>query len=109
MHEMGRALTAAANIGLDQIAHKDIYSCFPVAVSVVARELGFDATDGKELTQTGGLPFHGGPGSNYSMHGLAAMVPKLRGAPDTYGVSEARAREKQQCCRLIGQAQALLN
>lgn len=70
MHEMGKVLTASANIPLEQVAHKDIYSCFPVAVSVVARELGFEATDGKELTLTGGLPFHGGPGSNYSMHGL---------------------------------------
>ena len=30
------------------------------------------------LTQTGGLPYHGGPGSNYSCHGLCAVVERLR-------------------------------
>lgn len=89
MAEMGRELTASANIELEQISFKDIYSCFPVTVSVVARELGFDATDGTQLTQTGGLPFHGGPGSNYSMHGLVAMVPKLRAERGTYGLITA--------------------
>lgn len=89
MKEMGRALTSSANITLDQIGYKDIYSCFPVAVSVVARELGFEATDGHQLTLTGGLPFHGGPGSNYSMHGLVALVDKLRVDPAAYGLITA--------------------
>ena len=35
-------------------------------------------TDVARLTQTGGLPYHGGPGSNYSCHGLCAVVEKLR-------------------------------
>ena len=30
------------------------------------------------LTVTGGLPFHGGPGNNYSMHGIVAMLDVLR-------------------------------
>ena len=28
---------------------------------------------------TGGLPFFGGPGSNYSMHAMAEMARQLRG------------------------------
>jgi acetyl-CoA C-acetyltransferase len=47
------------------IRYKDIYSCFPVAVTVACRELGLECSDGATLTCTGGLPFHGGPGSNY--------------------------------------------
>ena len=34
--------------------------------------------DVARLTQTGGLPYHGGPGSNYSCHGLCAVVERLR-------------------------------
>ena len=44
-------------------------------------------TDGSvPLTQTGGLPFFGGPGNNYSMHGIAEMVNTLRRQPDDYGL-----------------------
>jgi len=64
-----------ANKDLDFL---DIYSCFPVAVQVACKELGV-AWDSKKLTVTGGLPYHGGPGSNYVTHSIAAMADKLRG------------------------------
>ena len=38
------------------------------------------------MTQTGGLPYHGGPGSNYMTHSLAAMAEALRADPGSYGV-----------------------
>jgi acetyl-CoA C-acetyltransferase len=38
------------------------------------------------VTVTGGLPYHGGPGSNYMTHSLAAMTERLRGDPGSYGV-----------------------
>jgi acetyl-CoA C-acetyltransferase len=59
MNEMGRALTASANVILDRIAYKDIYSCFPVAVSVVARELGFNAVCARQHTPTYACMQHG--------------------------------------------------
>jgi len=61
----------------------DIYSCFPVAVEQACKNLGIDPTTpniAPRLTQTGGLPYHGGPGSNYSLHGLCAVADKLRTA-----------------------------
>ncbi|MEP5568582.1 MAG: hypothetical protein ABJN62_12150 [Halioglobus sp.] len=58
----------------------DIYSCFPCAVEAVREELGIAADDPRPLTVTGGLPFFGGPGNNYSMHALAEMVNQLRGS-----------------------------
>merc|ERR1719517_37112 len=58
----------------------DVYSCFPVAVQVACKELGIN-THEKVLTVTGGLPYHGGPGSNYVTHSIAAMVEKLRDHP----------------------------
>ena len=35
-------------------------------------------TDDRPLTVTGGLPYHGGPGSNYATHALVAMAEALR-------------------------------
>ncbi len=57
----------------------DLYSCFPVAVQIAARELGFD--EARDLTVTGGLTFHGGPLNNYVMHSVARTVELLREAP----------------------------
>ena len=38
------------------------------------------------MTVTGGLPYHGGPGSNYMTHSLAAMTERLRDDPGSLGV-----------------------
>ncbi len=42
-------------------------SCFPIAVEAACSAVGLDPStaDVARLTQTGGLPYHGGPGSNY--------------------------------------------
>ncbi|HEX5376894.1 MAG TPA: hypothetical protein VFW48_12150 [Solirubrobacterales bacterium] len=75
-----------AGIGIDEIAHLDLYSCFPSAVQIAAGELGVDlATDARPPTVTGGLSFAGGPGSNYVTHSLAAMRERLREDPDGFG------------------------
>jgi acetyl-CoA C-acetyltransferase len=39
-----------------------------------------------EMTVTGGLPFFGGPGNNYSTHGIASLVEKLRYDRQAYGL-----------------------
>ena len=36
--------------------------------------------DPRGITCTGGMSFFGGPGNNYSSHGIAALHPKLREA-----------------------------
>lgn len=56
----------------------DIYSCFPCAVTAISDHLGLPADGSVPLTLTGGLPYFGGPGNNYSMHGLAEAVWQLR-------------------------------
>ncbi len=40
----------------------DLYSCFPVAVAIAAREIGLADDDPRGLTLTGGLPYFGGAG-----------------------------------------------
>jgi len=71
-------------IGLDQIAAFDLYSCFPIAVSSVCDALGLAGNDPRGLTLTGGLPFFGGPGNNYSMHAIAEAVQRARRQPGDY-------------------------
>lgn len=57
----------------------DLYSCFPCAVEAACDVLSLPIDGSRELTVTGGLPFFGGPGNNYSMHALAEMTRRLRG------------------------------
>jgi acetyl-CoA C-acetyltransferase len=78
---MGAALGPAT---IDDIAHLDLYSCFASSVAFARDALGI--VDGRRLTVTGGLPYHGGPGSNYDTHALAAMVEQLRRDPGAVGL-----------------------
>ena len=81
------AAMAGAGIGADDVAHFDLYSCFASSVCFALDALGIDEDDDRALTQTGGLPYHGGPGSNYMTHALAAMVETLRQDPGSYGIT----------------------
>ncbi len=81
---LGGALASAGKAASD-IAHFDIYSCFPVAVLLAAEALGVDPRT-TPLTLTGGLPFAGGAGNNYSMHAIAAMAQTLRADPGSHGL-----------------------
>jgi acetyl-CoA C-acetyltransferase len=83
-----RAALGAARIGIDDVAHLDLYSCFPSAVQIAAREIGVTG-NGRPLTVTGGLGFAGGPLNNYPTHAIATMVDVLRRDPDAYGLTTA--------------------
>lgn len=87
----GEAAFAHAGVTADDLGPVDLYSCFPSAVQLAARELGLPVDDpGRPLTCTGGLTFFGGPGNNYATHGIAAVVRQLRDAPaGTTGLSTA--------------------
>ncbi|MCX6471334.1 MAG: acetyl-CoA acetyltransferase [Corynebacteriales bacterium] len=75
-----------AGIGLDDVSTMDLYSCFPVAVSAVCDGLGLAPDDPRGLTVTGGLPYFGGPGNNYSMHAIAEIVDRVRAEPGSFGL-----------------------
>ncbi|MFG1790400.1 acetyl-CoA acetyltransferase [Nocardia sp. NPDC049149] len=86
----GQAALGAAGIGIDEVAHIDLYSCFPVAVQVAAEALGLPIDDpARPLSVTGGLTFAGGPGNNYTTHSIATLVGLLREDPDAYGLATA--------------------
>lgn len=80
------AALQSAGVTVDEIAVFDFYSCFPIAVFNAACDgLGLSPDDKRGLTVTGGLPYFGGPGNNYSMHAIAEVASRLRGAPGSYG------------------------
>jgi acetyl-CoA C-acetyltransferase len=81
----GRRAIELAGIKAEELAALDLYSCFPIAVSTVRDELGISPQDKRSLTMTGGLPFFGGAGNNYSMHAIASMVRALRKSPGACG------------------------
>jgi acetyl-CoA C-acetyltransferase len=79
-----------AGLGVDDVDHVDLYSCFPSAVQVAAGELGLPVDDpARPLTVTGGLTFAGGPWSNYVMHSIATMAELLVANPGRRGLITA--------------------
>jgi len=85
----GRAALEAAGMSIDDVDLFDLYSCFPCAVQIARDMLGIPEDDPRPLTVTGGLPYFGGPGNDYSMHGIASMCDRLREAPGTTGLVTA--------------------
>ena len=75
----------ASEISAAEVAHFDLYSCFPIVPMLAAEYLGLDPFS-DNLTVTGGLPFFGGPGNNYSTHAIASMVERLRTDRGSYGL-----------------------
>ena len=87
MREASQAAMSAAGIGIDEIAHLDLYSCFPSSVNFARDALGLGLDDPRPLTVTGGLPYHGGPGSAYLGHSIATLAGRLREDPGAYGMT----------------------
>ncbi|WP_081795270.1 acetyl-CoA acetyltransferase [Nocardioides sp. URHA0020] len=84
-----REALEVAGAELDDVTFFDLYSCFPVAVSTVLEGLGLEPDDPRGFTLTGGLPFFGGAGNNYSMHAIAEAVQRCRTDPDELGLVTA--------------------
>ncbi|GBE67161.1 acetyl-CoA acetyltransferase [Mycobacterium sp. MFM001] len=79
-----------AGLGVDDVDHVDLYSCFPSAVQIAAAELGLPVDDpSRPLTVTGGLTFAGGPWSNYVTHSIATMAELLIANPGRRGLITA--------------------
>jgi acetyl-CoA C-acetyltransferase len=83
----GKTALRLAGVEIDDVAHIDLYSCFPGAVEIGANELGLSIADpNRPLTVTGGLAFAGGPGNNYVSHSIATMAGRLRADPGSLGL-----------------------
>ncbi len=75
-----------AGVGIDDVGHLDLYSCFGSSVHFMCDALGLTADDPRSLTVTGGLPYHGGAGSDYLTHAIAQMVRVLREEEGSFGL-----------------------
>jgi acetyl-CoA C-acetyltransferase len=78
-----RALELAGR-RIDSVEHFDLYSCFPAAVQLFARELGIGLD--RPLSVTGGMRFAGGPLNNYVLQAVARMAEVLRDDPGSTGL-----------------------
>ncbi|MGB0878168.1 MAG: acetyl-CoA acetyltransferase [Mycobacterium sp.] len=86
----GRRALELARAGIDDMDLVDVYSCFPSAVQIAARELGLPIGDSsRPLTVTGGLTFAGGPWNNYVTHSIATMAQQLVARPGSRGLITA--------------------
>lgn len=81
-----REALAMAGIGVGDVATFDLYSCFPVPVFNICDGMGIAPDDPRGLTLTGGLPFFGGAGNNYSMHAVAETVNQMRTLTGQFGL-----------------------
>ena len=84
LRKVAESVLDLAGLNLSNIDYFDLYSCFPSAVQVAAREIGLDLE--QPLTVTGGLTFGGGPLNNYVMHAIARMAELLREQSATIGM-----------------------
>ena len=70
-----------AGLSLEDINQFDIYSCFPSIVQIIRKELDLSEDDPRDMTIAGGLPYFGGPLSNYSLHAIITTVNLIRENP----------------------------
>ena len=78
---------AEARLAPEDVHAFDLYSCFPSAVALGCLTLGVADHDPRPLTVTGGLPYAGGPGNDYTTHAIAAMLARLRSDPGAVGMT----------------------
>ena len=74
--KVGARVWVCSEYGHCDVARFELYSCFPIAVRVQARELG--VAPGRRLTVSGGMAFAGGPLNNFVFQSLVRMVEALR-------------------------------
>ena len=86
MAAAGTEALRTACVTLDDVAHLDLYSCFASSLNFARDALGIAPDDGRALSVTGGLPYHGGPGSGYMTHSIAQMARELRADPGSVGL-----------------------
>src|SRR5258705_6300106 len=86
----GRRAAELASLRIAQLAHLELYSCFPVAVRVQQRELGIPRQ--LPVTVTGGMAFAGGPLNNFVLQAAVRLAPRLRARAGASGVRQRPSR-----------------
>lgn len=84
-----QAITTAletAGVGWNKLSAVDLYSCFAIPIFNLLDAFKLQRDDPRCWTLTGGLPFFGGAGNNYSAHGIAEAVARCRSAPGSFAL-----------------------
>ncbi len=76
-----------AGKSIRDIEHLELYSCFPAAVRIQAREMKIPSE--RRLTLTGGMPFAGGPLNNFVLQAAVRMAAVLRAERRSSGMLTA--------------------
>lgn len=93
--DLSRSLAAIASIeqalelsgrGIAELSYLDLYSCFASPVFNITDHFDLAYDDPRGLTLTGGLPFFGGAGNNYSSHAIAEAVARCRSDRGAYAL-----------------------
>ena len=84
MGVLGRAAAVRLGRPVTEVDTVELYSCFPAAVRVQQRALGFDPSS--TPTVTGGMAFAGGPFNNFVLQSLARVVQSVRADPGSLGM-----------------------
>jgi acetyl-CoA C-acetyltransferase len=99
----GRRALELAGAAPGDVAHVDLYSCFPSAVQIAALEIGFDLE--RDLSVTGGLTFAGGPFNSYVLHAIATLMDRLRADRGSLGfLSSVGGYMAKHACGVYGAA-----
>ncbi len=85
MDHVGRAIEELSGVAPAAATMHDLYSCFPAAVRMQARQL--DVPLDPAPTISGGMTFGGGPLNNAALMALVRTVERLRAAGGTAYVS----------------------
>lgn len=83
----GESVSDATGIDLSLVTHRELYSCFPVAVRLQALEFGMPLV--ARHSMTGGMAFAGGPLNNFVLQAAVRMVATLRSHPGEPGLLTA--------------------
>ena len=81
-----REALAVAGIGIDDVATSTCTAASRCRSSTICDGFGLTADDPRGLTLTGGLPYFGGAGNNYSMHGVAETVAECAKRAGLFGL-----------------------
>ena len=80
----GRAAFDTADCQPADLDFTELYSCFPVAMEVYARELGLP--EAAPWSFTGAMPFAGGPFNSFVLHSVGQMAEQIRSGSGSRGL-----------------------
>ena len=82
----GQAVLKGCGLQASQVELVDLYSCFPIAVEMIAHALGLPLDPQHPPTLTGGMSFAGGPFNNYVLQSTCRMVERMRAGEGSLGL-----------------------